>query len=236
MRYRGFEIASSYDSGVEHYNSAECRDVICAGYFCEIYPADDYQYADQLDIFWLAEGYEIPDTSYEALVSGIKKYIDDNYYGLQESKNEVKQKRSEELLSRLMCWLGENECGEELYHTLSKNIGMTDEEIRANRFLSLIPFFDREQYAQTIAEYLIDEGTANTYSGNYHFGYTEINERFGVALPVDDELLDMIVNHLDTNIVSDIITGENIDLMFYTQYCPNVEDEETELSGFTPQL
>lgn len=103
-------------------------------------------------------------------------------------------------------------------------------------FTSLALCFAKESYAQTIAEYLIDEGTARTFSGNYHFDYTEINERFGVALPVDDELLNMIVDHLDTDIVSDVITGKDIDIMFYTQYCPNTEDEETELPEFTPQM
>lgn len=57
-----------------------------------------------------------------------------------------------------------------------------------------------------------------------------------MALPVDDELLDMIVDSLDKDIVADVITGKDIDIMFYTKYCPNVEDEETELPGFTPQM
>lgn len=63
MRYRGFEITSCPDSGVERYNSAKSRDEICEGFFCEIYPASDDQYANRLDTFCLAEGYEIPDTS-----------------------------------------------------------------------------------------------------------------------------------------------------------------------------
>ena len=93
MRYRGFEITSCPDSGVERYNSAESRDEICEGFFCEIYPAGDDPYANQLDTFCLAEGYEIPDTSDAALTAGIIKHVDENYYELLESKNEVKRKR-----------------------------------------------------------------------------------------------------------------------------------------------
>ena len=150
MRYRGFEITSCPDSGVERYNSAESRDEICEGFFCEIYPAGDDQYANRLDTFCLAEGYEIPDTSDAALTAGIIKYVDENYYGLLESKNEVKQKRTEELVGRLVCWLGESESGAELYNTLSEAIGMTNEEIREVGFQSLAPFFDREQMLQNM--------------------------------------------------------------------------------------
>lgn len=37
-------------------------------------------------------------------------------------------------------------------------------------------------------------------------------------------------------IFADVVTGKDIALMFYTQYCPNVEDDETEMHGFTPQI
>lgn len=233
MRYRGFEIIACDDSGIERYNSAENRDEICEGYFCEVYPAGDEQYAEQLDAFCLAEGYEIPDTSDEALNAGIRKYVDDNYYLLQEAKNEVKQKRSEELVGRFVCWLGESESGAELYDTLSQNIGMTDDEIRAAGFRSLVPFFDREQYAQTIADWLIEDGTQNTLSGSWIVHYGNIENRFGVNLQTDEELRNMVSHHLydSSDVVADFcMDTDKVDLDFFLAYCPyaNQDEEENE--------
>lgn len=65
-------------------------------------------------------------------------------------------------------WLGESENGEELYHTFTEVIGMTDDEIREIGFHSLSPYFDRELYAQTIAEHYIDTGSENTFIGNWY--------------------------------------------------------------------
>lgn len=231
MRYRGFEITSSPDSGVERYNSAENRDEICNGYFCEVYPAGDDQYANQLDTFCLAEGYEIFDDTGEALIAGIIKYVDENYYELLESKNEVRQKRSEELVGRLVCWLGENESGAELYDTLSQTIGMTDEEIREVGFASLAPFFNRERYAQTIADWLIEDGTESTLSGSWIVHYGNIVERFGVDLQTDEELRNMVSRHLydSSEVVADFcMDTDKVDLDFFLAYCPYANQDETE--------
>ena len=231
MKYRGFEIISCHDSGVERYNSAESRDEICNGYFCEVYPAGDDQYATQLDTFCLAEGYEIPDTSDESLAAGIIRYVDENYYGLVESKNEVKQKRSEELVGRLVCWLGESESGAELYDTLSQTIGMTNEEIREAGFRSLAPFFDRERYAQSIADWLIEDGTESTLSGSWIVHYGNIAERFGVDLQADEELRNMVSRHLyeSSDVVADFcMDTDKVDLDFFLAYCPYANQDEAE--------
>ena len=97
MRYRGFEITSCYDTGIERYNQQTGEDEICSGYFCEIYPSGDDQYANQLDAFCLAEGHEIADTTQGSLENGIIRYVDGHYGYLQEEKEEVRQKRTEEL-------------------------------------------------------------------------------------------------------------------------------------------
>ena len=90
MRYRGFEITSCYDTGIERYNQQTGEDEICSGYFCEIYPAGDDQYANQLDAFCLAEGHEIADTTQGSLENGIIRYVDGHYGYLQEEKEEVR--------------------------------------------------------------------------------------------------------------------------------------------------
>lgn len=243
MRYRGFEITSCPDSGVERYDSENSRDVICNGYYCQVYAGDDDQQGQHLDDFCLAEGYEIRDCSYTELERGIARYVDGQYNALLEAQGYYEAERRKELLGRAVCWLGENESGEELYHTLSEVIGMTDDEIREIGFTSLVPYFNRKGYAQTIAEYLIDEGTESTYSGNLHVPFSEINERYAVNLPADKEMLELIRDALldHSDILSDLETTEDFDMMFYTMYCPRVEDEEvseveTELPQFTPQM
>ena len=95
----------------------------------------------------------------------------------------------------------------------------------------MVSFFDRDCYAQTIADYMMNIGTGRTRSGNYHFEFSEINESFGIDLPSDSDMLDKIVSSLDSEIVSDVDTTEDFDLMFYLKYCPYAEsDEEMEES------
>lgn len=234
MRYRGFIITSRFDRWIKERTNGSAEE--CSGFYCQVYNGSDGLYENMLDEFELIIGKDIENMSDTELDRGIIGYIDEHYERLDEAVSDAISNRTADLFGRLLCYLWENENCEDFYVTLSQKIGMTDDEIRKAGFASLAPCFEKESYAQTIAEYLIDEGTASTFSGNYHFDYTEINERFGVALPVDNELLGMIVDHLDTDIVSDVITGKDIDIMFYTQYCPNVEDEETELTEFTPQM
>lgn len=127
------------------------------------------------------------------------------------------------MLGRAVCFLGEFQSGEELYDTLTDQIGLTDDEIREIGFKSLAPFFNRDYYAQTIAEYLIDEGTDKTHSGNYHFSFAEVNERFGTSLPGDKEMLEKIVSALDSEIVADVDATEDFGNATY----PQVIDEAT---------
>ena len=234
MRYRGFIITSRFGHWAEKRANLVVK--TCSNFYCQVYSGNDKEQEKMLDEFELEVGKNIENMSDAELSRGIIRYIDENYERLNEAVADTISNRNADLLGRLLCYLWENENCEDFYLTLSQKIGMTDDEIRRAGFQSLAPCFYKESYAQTIAEYLMDEGTANTYSGNYIFDYTEINERFGVALPVDENLLNMIVENLDKDIVSDVTTGKDIDLMFYTQYCPNVIDEETELPGFTPQM
>lgn len=48
MRYRGFIITSTPDSGIERYDRQSSQDVLCNGYYCQIYDGDDDQYANRL--------------------------------------------------------------------------------------------------------------------------------------------------------------------------------------------
>lgn len=226
MRYRGFLITACFDGGIERYNSETDKDEFCMGYYCQVYAGNDDMYAEQIDDFCLAAGHEIEDLSDAALSKGIRAYMDSMLHELEKGMIFNKKSRLEDMLGRAVRFIGMFQSDKELYNTLADQIGLTDDEIREIGFKSLAPFFNRDYYAQTIAEHLIDEGTDKTHSGNYHFSFTDINERFGTALPSDGEMLMKIVSALDTEIVSDVDTTEDFDLMFYLDYCPYAEDDE----------
>ena len=231
MRYRGFEITSCYDTGIEWYNQQTGEDEICSGYFCEIYPAGDDQYANQLDAFCLAEGHEIADTTQGSLENGIIRYVDGHYGYLQEEKEEVRQKRTEELAGRLIGYLGETQEGAALYRILSRDIGMTDNEIRGMGYGALAPYFDREEYAKTIAEWMMDDGTESTLSGSWAVPFGNLQKRFGVDLKTDTDLRDRVSRVLydQSDIVADFCMEEDrVRLDFFYSRCPHVYEHGAE--------
>lgn len=230
MRYRGFEITSTADYDIHRMNRETGNVEVCKGYYCEVYDANDVDLINMFDSFCLAEGYEIKDCSYSSLLVGIAKYVDGCFDSYTESKWDMQDNRTYEILGRALCWLGESESGQELYNTFSEVLGMDDDEIRKMGFTSLVPYFDRDKYAELIANYLIDEGTEDTLSGNIHFPFSEINERFKVNLPSDVDLLGKIEDCLISNseIVSDCEINGDFDLMFFTAFCPHCEDRFAE--------
>ena len=228
MKYRGFIITSCIDNYIEH-EDGNGVDQICSGYYCQVYSTDDDLHENQIDDFFLAEGYKIKDMSDDALNVGIAKRVDDMYNLYTAEKKSIQAKRNKELIGRALEWIGETASGCELYNTFSEVLGFSDDEIRELGYISLVEYFDRDKYAKTIADYLIDEGTENTTSGNMHFSFDEINRRFGVSLPEDADMLENIAYSLmdgeNSLVVSDVITDSDIDVMFYTMYCPNVADD-----------
>ena len=228
MKYRGFNITACPDSAIERHIYPSRRTELCSGYYCQVYPISDDVFAKQLAHFCLAEGHEISDTSEASLVDGIMDYVNEHYSELNHAKDNVDRQHTEMLLGRLVCWLGETESGEELYDTLSNHIGMSDTDILNIGYKSLVPFFNREYYAETIADYIYQTGTEETTTGNWHFPFSEINEKFAVNLIEDKKLLKMICDKLDDYPVADLECGNSeFDVMFYTAYCPYV-DEDTE--------
>ena len=78
---------------------------------------------------------------------------------------------------------------------------------------------------------------SDTVSGNLHIPFSEINEHFAVSLPSDNELLEKIKDNLgNSEIVSDLNTDEDFDLMFFTVFCPNHEERFAEESEDAPTL
>ena len=138
MRYRGFEIISTADYDIHRMNRETGNVEVCKGYYCEVYDANDVGLINMFDSFCLAEGYEIKDCSYSSLLVGIAKYVDGCFDSYKESKWDMQDNRTYEILGRALCWLGESESGQELYNTFSEVLGMDDDEIRKMGFTSLV--------------------------------------------------------------------------------------------------
>ena len=79
--------------------------------------------------------------------------------------------------------------------------------------------------ARSLADYMTLYGISHTISGNYHFEFNEINEIFATNLPEDKELMELILDTVDRNIVSDLDVTEDFDFMFYLDFCPYAQED-----------
>ena len=128
-------------------------------------------------------------------------------------------------------YLGETQEGAALYRILSKDIGMTDNEIRGMGYGALAPYFDREEYARTIAEWMMDDGTESTLSGSWAVPFGNIQKRFGVDLKTDTDLRDRVSRVLydQSDIVADFCMEEDrVRLDFFYSRCPHVYEHGAE--------
>lgn len=162
-----------------------------------------------------------------------RKYIDQEIELLGYRKNRADSERKNVFFDRLIQSIKEKGQREELSDKLLYDkltaIGMTPLDIVACGHKELVPFFDRETYAKTIADQLIFLGAENTSEGNWIFDFDEIEDQFGVDLDADKEMLDLIEDALkdQCDTLSDIqIYNRLIDLMFYLVHCPCVDASE----------
>lgn len=79
--------------------------------------------------------------------------------------------------------------------------------------------------ARALVDYMTLYGISHTISGNYHFDFEEINEIFATNLPEDKELMELILDTVDRNIVSDLDVTEDFDFMFYLGFCPYAQED-----------
>lgn len=80
---------------------------------------------------------------------------------------------------------------------------------------------------EVIADYMVNHGTQNTFSGNWHFDFDEISEMFDVSLPDDEQLLSDIEEavwrrHGDE--VLELLLSEDFDFLFCLASCPYAGD------------
>lgn len=220
MRYRGFIIETSADED----------DVTC-----NIYTVEDKDQQFPLDEISLTIGEDIDELSDKEILPYAAEYIDKNILDLLQLREEARNSLLYQKLGRAVSFTGEYHSDKEQYDTIKTQIGLSYDDIREIGLKSLVRFFDKDSYAQTIAEYMIDQGTEQTESGNFRFSFAKINERFGTSFPDDKEMLDKIVSSLlGYESVTDVNAAKDFNIKFNPDYCPYVEVDE----GFnnTPTL
>ena len=223
FRYRGFDIVC-IPADVPYYNGQGFEE--CDGVYCEIYADTDTERLDVLGSCSLANGYDINSVNDGDVFDGVRDFVDSTFSNLQATRLYMESGRMSRLAGRLMMHLAEYESPESVYDTMHHIVGMQDHEIAKCGARFLVPFFDKDDYAKTIADHLIRTSTENTLTGNWLTGFDEIENEFGVNLSEDTDLLDKICDHLSTSgeILCDLqVHDEQFDLTFYTDYCPYAE-------------
>lgn len=236
MRYRGFLITTCEDSGIERSCANQKGTEICEGYFCQIYSGQDNSYGTALDHFCLAIGHEILDGSQEALEQGVIDYVDNAYENLKETQAELLCQQRSQHWKALTQWLDQNGNHGQLYAALSEQLHMEDDEIFALGFPSLVPYFQKEDYAHTIVDALIETGTEKTTTGHWEVPFTDINRQYAVNLPEDKELLEAISRQLydGSDCIADFeLTSTGIRLDFYYKLCPHYEENMEKKSSLS---
>lgn len=87
-------------------------------------------------------------------------------------------------------------------------------------------------YVPAIVEWMVEEGTKNTSSGNWVFTSAEIAEAFPVnessVIKMFGAILAEAYQHeavAEANVNFESDGSATFDLTFYTDYCPNIRDE-----------
>lgn len=88
-------------------------------------------------------------------------------------------------------------------------------------------------YAPAMVEWMVEEGTKNTSSGNWVFTSAEIAEAFPVdesnVIKIFGAILAEAYQHeavAEANVNFENDGSAIFDLTFYTDYCPNLSSEE----------
>lgn len=218
MRYRGFEII------IERMKVSPDD-----GFNCEVFSANDKKRENQLREFELEVGADISDCSDAEMEKGVVGYIDEYYDELNSDRSYFETKNREKILEKIFNWATEGLQNGDLYEILSNSIELTDQEIFDIGAVDLADYFDQNSHAKRIAEYLIDTGTNDTFTGNIQIDFEKINDEFGVELPEDKKMLKKIKSALGEypDIIAEWnITEQGFDLTFYTLYCPYVSENE----------
>lgn len=228
MKHRSFLIEIEPGCGPD---VTESFGRLCDGYYCRIYADADLDRDYEIDSFSVVVGDDIPSASDTLLYDFIRHHIDADLMNYLMERSDRMERILTDKLGLAACLLRENRTDEELYDTLRERIGLSDESIRAIGLTSLVPFFDRKEYANNIALWLMDEGTISNKPLDYRISFDTVNSRYGVQLPEDRELLDEIVRHLNPDVVDEVKTDNGFQISFNEHACP-YEDPDVPFDFF----
>ncbi len=230
MRYRGFNIhTNSSDMGVTRINPITDKLELNGGVFCTVYDDSDASAPKRIAEFEFADGYEFNHSVNGSLECAIRDYMDVHLREFESKKNSKSLMHKDVIAEKLVFRLAENLPDDKLYTLLSKELGMTDEDIRNSGCKYLASYFNRDDYAKTIATFIINEGQNGTASGSWHDSFAELDGMYGVNLSDDTELRHMVITELrkNTDTVAQVdVSADGIDTVFYTDYCPLTESDE----------
>ena len=226
-KYRGFEIVGTKNDSIERYNDKERRVATVGGISFIIYAIEDKKQEYKLFDANFAIRYELEDYEMNSFERAAHKFVDKNIGMLDCMRREAAKKRKNSQLAKAIAWISENEEGETLYRVLTKEIGLTDLDILEAGYSNLVPYFDREKYAEIIADTIVEEGTTKTTSGNWHVHFCEIEDKFAVDLDEDEDMLELIKSVLYDNYGDAIaemdIYNSQFDIMYFLFWCPGAE-------------
>lgn len=230
-KYRGFEIVGIKNDSIERYNYGEHMLEKVGGIDYVVYAIEDKKHERKLFDTNFAIGYELKDYNMDSFDRAAHEFVDKNIGMLQCVRKEAAKQRKNSQLANAIAWIVEaadaNSSSEELFTILTESIGMTYIDILEAGYSNLIPCFDREKYAEIIADAIVEEGTTNTSTGNWHIDFCEIKDKFAVDLDEDEDLLELVKSALYDNYGDAIaemdIYDSQFDIMYFLFWCPDAE-------------
>jgi hypothetical protein len=156
------------------------------------------------------------------------------------------ERREESLFYQALGYISQVESGFGLYDCLHNGVGMTNAEIEEagyeleeyyqkdtpehlaaasnQRYLSLE---ELERQARKAVEFIIQDGTENTLSGNWILSFVELEQQSGLCVEGKPFFQQLIGNMLcERPEVADLSIDENgFDVTYYLDFCRNFEQE-----------
>ena len=156
------------------------------------------------------------------------------------------EKRKETLLYQALGYISQVESGFGLYDCLHNCVGMTNAEIEEagyelseyyqqdtpehlaaasnQRYVSLE---ELDRQVRKAVEFIVQDGTANTTSGNWILGFDELEKQSGLCVAGKPFFQQLIGNMLcERPEVADLSIEENgFDVTYYLDFCPNCQQE-----------
>lgn len=228
FRYRGYRILASTKHDVVRTMGE--KTVNAKGVIVYIFYSSRGSYEKMLMLIEMAVGYELQNDSDAEIKKKVIMYIDAHIDELRRLAMNFERARNHLILKRALSSYDNYECGKELYRLFRESFEMTDADIAEQGFVELVPYFNKETYADTIAGYMTDIGTEKTETGGYFFKFSEISRKFGLALPGDNMMLERIKNAFNKSIVKYVDTSSGFYLTFNEEYCPHIFDRFEEVS------